>query len=420
MNIALYGISRSGKNYLIERLLEKINGKAAKTLFHANGSGILDRLSQNKFGIPLRDTNENQKKQLRLMFYDEFAVLGNDYQHKIIDAHYCFYKNDTFMTSFTHKDRDSNDIFFYLDTPAAVIIEQANRDTKKKDVAFMSEEKINAWKEFEIQSLRNMCLNHDKEFIVLDNNIEDCIDYFETLLLGTRDILLDSKKIAEHIITKYQSLIDEYKNIIFIDCDRTISDNDTTYDFCNSIDIDKQKLKNIFLNERYTLYQFFRAAKLYAEKDISMYESASTYAMGKAVLNMPLIEDIKHNGVNYLSIGITSGILRTWEKIKEKHGFPCIIAGGSNIKTDKIIVSRAVKYHLVKLLKKKRKYVIAIGDSMVDIDMLTGADKGFIVAQNKINKTIKTYLESVKTKIMQLDYNKLHYDGITTKRSLFL
>jgi phosphoserine phosphatase len=151
-----------------------------------------------------------------------------------------------------------------------------------------------------------------------------------------------------------------------------------------------------------------------------MYESASTYAIGKAVLNMPLIEDIKHNGVNYLSIGITSGIFRTWEKLKEKHGFPCIIAGGSNIKTDKIIVSRAVKYHLVKLLKKKRKYVIAIGDSIVDIDMLNEADKGFIVAQNKINKTIKTYLESVKTKIMQLDYNKLHYDGITTKRSLFL
>lgn len=420
MNIALYGVSRSGKNYLIERLLERINGNTEKTLFHVNGSGVLDKLSNNKFGIPLKNTNEKQKQRLRLMFYDEFAILGNDYQNKIIDAHYCFFNNDTFKISFTNKDRDINDIFFYLDTPASAIIEHANLDKIKKDIAFMSEEKINAWKEFEIQSLRKMCLDYDKEFIVLDNSIEDSIDYFETLLLGTREILLDSKKIAEHIIDKYQSIINKYKNIVLIDCDRTISNNDTTYDFCRSNDIDKQKLKGIFLNERYTLYQFFRAAKLYAEKDISMYENSSTYAMEKAVLNMPLIEDIKHNGDNWLSIGITSGILRIWEKVQKKTGFPCIIAGGGNIKTDKIIISREVKYHIVKLLKKKRKYVIAVGDSMIDIDMLNEANKGFIVAQNKINENVKAHFRLVKTKIMQLDYNKLHYDGIKTKRSLFL
>jgi len=420
VNIALYGVSRSGKNYLIERLLEKINDKAAKTLFHVNGSGILDKLSNNKFGIPLKSTNEKQKKQLRLMFYDEFDKLGNDYQHKIIDAHYCFYKNNTFEISFTHKDRSTNDIFFYLDTPASDIIKRANQDKIKKDIAFMSEEKVNKWKEYEIQSLRKMCLDYNKEFIVLDNNIEDCIDFFETLLLKTHDILLDSKKIAEYIINKHQDAIDEYKNIILIDCDRTISDNDTTYDFCNSIDIDKQKLKEIFFNEHYTLYQFFRAAKLYTEKGISMYESASTYAMGKAIMNMSLIEDIKHNSEKYLSIGITSGILRTWEKLQEKHGFPCIIAGGSNIKTDKIIISRSVKYNFAKLLKKEGKYVIAIGDSMVDIDMLNEADKGFIVAQEKINETIKTYFKTIKTKIMQLNYNKVHYENITAKRSVIL
>jgi len=420
MNISLYGVSRSGKNYLIERLVERINSGTAKTLLHVDGSGILDKLSNKKFNCSLKDTNENQKNELRLMFCDELSVLETDYQHKIVDGHYCFYKNKNFEIAFTDKDRDVYDIFFYLDAPSSCIIEQANRDEKKKDVAFMSEETINKWKNFEIQSLREICLNHNKEFIILDNNIEDCIDFFETLLLGKRDILLDSKKIAEHIITKHQNIIDKYKNIVLIDCDRTISNNDTTYDFCASIDIDKQNLKNIFLNEHYTLYQFYRAAKLYAEKDISMYESASTYAMGKAILNAPLIEDIKNNSANYLSIGITSGILRTWEKLQEKYGFPSIIVGGSNIKTDKIIVSRAVKYYLTKILKEKGKYIIAVGDSMVDIDMLNEADKGFIVAQEKTSETIKTYLKSEKTKIMQLDYNKLKYDGIPIKRSLFV
>jgi len=420
MNVVLYGVSRCGKNYLIERLLDKINGKAAGTLFHVNGSGILDRLSNDIFGIPLKATDENQKKRLRLMFCDELVALKNDYRHKIIDGHYCFYKNDAFEIAFTDKDRDTYDVFFYLDTPAAVIIEQANRDTKKKDVAFMTEEKVNAWKEFEIRSLREVCLKHDKEFVVLDNSIEDCVDYFETLLLGTHGILLNSKKIAEDVITEHREVIDKHKNIVLIDCDRTISNNDTTYDFCDSIGIGKQQLKRIFFGEHYTSYQFFRMAKLYAEKALSEYEDASTHAMKKVVMNMPLIDDIINNGIDCLSIGITSGILRTWEKLREKYGFPDIVVGGSNIKTDRFIVSRSVKYHLAKLLKERGKHVIAVGDAMIDIDMLNEADRGFIVAQDKTSKTVEKYLKSVKTDIVQLDYSILQYDGIPSKRSVFL
>jgi phosphoserine phosphatase/adenosyl cobinamide kinase/adenosyl cobinamide phosphate guanylyltransferase len=419
MNIIIFGVSRCGKNYFIERLLESINRKVANTLYYVSGSGTLDKFSKEIYGIPLKNTEEWQKKYLRLLFCDELLKNNNNYKHKIVDGHYCFCKKDNFEVVLTDNERDVYDIFFYLDTPASVIIEQANKDEEKKDVAFMTEEKVNEWKEFEIQSLREIALNYEKEFIVLDNNIEDCIDYFETLLLETRDTLLNSKLIAEHIINKNQKIIDEYKNIILLDCDRTISDNDTTYEFCKTIGIDKHKLKNIFSGERYTLYQFFKVAMLYAREDITMYEKASEDAMEKAIMNVPLMEDIKQNGNKYLTIGVTSGILRIWEKMQEKQCFPYFIAGGSNIKTDKIIVSRAVKYYLVKLLKKKGKHIIAVGDSMVDIDMLKEADEGFVVAQEKINPSVDVYLRSNKTEIKQLIYNKMYYDDIPIKRSLF-
>jgi len=57
---------------------------------------------------------------------------------------------------------------------------------------------------------------------------------------------------------------------------------------------------------------------------------------------------------------------------------------------------------------------------MVDIDMLKEADEGFIVAQEKINKSVDIYLKSNKTEIKQLEYNKKYYEGIPIKRSLFL
>jgi hypothetical protein len=420
MKISLYGVSRSGKNFLIERLLESFNKKEAKTLFHADGSGILERLSNEKYGIPLRETNESQRQQLRIMFYDELSVIENGYKHKIVDCHYCFYKNDSFEIAFNDRDRNVYDIFFYLDTPADAIIKRANLDEKKKDVAFMSEEKINKWKEFEIQSLRKICLDNNKEFVVLDSNVEDCIDFFETLFLRTRNILLDSKDIAKYIITEHKELIDKYKRMVIIDCDRTISNNDTTYDFCALMDIDKKELKNIFRGEHYSSYQFFRVAKIYTKKDKFIYENASIHASKKVILNTPLIEDIKQNSGNFLSVGITSGILQTWKIIHEQNEFPNIIIGGSNLVTDNFVVSRMVKYYLVKFLRENGKYVIAVGDSIVDIDMLNEADKGFIVAQDKVNETMKAYLSTFKTKIMQLEYSKLHYDGITIKRSIFL
>jgi hypothetical protein len=251
MKIALYGVSRSGKNYLIDCLLKHINEKAAKKLFHFNGSGTLDTLSCRLFSKPLKETSERQKNQLRLMLCDELASLKTEYQHIIVDAHYSFYKNSGYEVAFTDKDRDVYDMFFYLDTPANKIIEHANKDNpadkKRKNVAFLSESEIQKWKGFEIKELKKICFNRNKELIVLDNNIEDCIDYFETLLLDKKGIVLDAKKIAENMTAQYNDVIDQYDKIILLDCDRTISNNDTTYDFCNFLNIGKSELKHIFI-----------------------------------------------------------------------------------------------------------------------------------------------------------------------------
>ncbi|MCL1992766.1 MAG: hypothetical protein FWG66_07450 [Spirochaetes bacterium] len=420
MNIGLYGVSRSGKNYLIERLMESLNKKCENTLIHINGSGTLDKLSNELFGIPLKNANENQKTKLRILFCDRLIAGETGYRHKIVDGHYSFYKNGKLETVFTDSDRDIYDVFFYIDTPAEIIIKQANKDHQKKDVAFMSIEQINAWKDFEIQSLRKMCYDQSKEFVVLDNNVEECIDFFETLLLETRDVLLNSKKIAELVLSKHENVFNKYNNVVLLDCDRTLSNNDTTYDFCNILGIENTVLKDIFHGEHYSLYQFFRVAKIYSKYSISDYKRASIYAMGKMQLNMHLVEDINKNGANYLSVGITSGVLGTWESVVEQYNFPSILIGGSNFNSDKYIISRAVKYYLVKLLKDTKKQVIAVGDSMVDFDMLNVADKGFLVAQEKINSKIKVIFENSKTDIMQLEYNQLHYKGIEVKRSMFL
>ncbi|MDR0560557.1 MAG: hypothetical protein LBG92_10330 [Prevotellaceae bacterium] len=418
----IHGVSRSGKNYLIEHLVETMNAKCPKTLLFVNGSGTLKELSQKHFGIPLSESNEEQKNQLRLAFcpYLKEMQKSTDFKHIIVDGHYCFHIDNKFVTSFTDEERDIFDVFFYLNTPAEKIIENALNGDHNNNIAQMSIEKINQWKEIEIQGLKKSCKEIGKELIVLDRNFDDVVSFFENLLLPKNNLILDAKTIAEKMISENQTLINKYYKIILLDCDKTVSNNDTTYDFCKIMGIEKLALKEIFAGERYSLYQFFRTAKLYSTKLLSLYEEAAQYATNQAVINEKLLADIQINGNAFLTVGITSGIYLTWKNIQAKYHFPQIVVGGSNIRTDNKLVSSAVKFYFTRLLREMGKYVIAVGDSIIDVEMLEEADKSFIVAHEKLNSGMTDYFKKKQSKIQQLAYSNFQYDNVKTQKSLFL
>jgi len=422
MNIQIHGISRSGKNYLIEHLVELFNAKCPKTLLFVNGSGTLKGLSLKHFGIPLSATNEEQKNQLRLAFcpYLKEIEETTDYKHIIVDGHYCFYIDNEYITSFSDEERDVFDMFFYLDTPPEKIIENALKGDHNNNIAQMSVEKINQWKEIEIQGLKKACREKGKELIVLDRAFDDCISFFEHLLFPENKLILEAKTIAEKMVAENRLLIDRYDKIVLLDCDKTVSNNDTTYDFCKIVEVEKSALKEIFAGERYSLYQFFRAAKLYSAKSLPLYEKAAKFASNQAIMNSHLMSDIQQNGKGFLSIGITSGIYLTWKNIQKKYNFPQIVVGGSNIKTDDKLVSSAVKFYFTKILKEIGKYVIAVGDSSIDLEMLEEANKGFVVAHEKLNSGISDYFRNQQSKIKQLTYSNFQYDNVKTQNSLFL
>jgi len=284
----------------------------------------------------------------------------------------------------------------------------------------MSIEEINNWKETEIQGLKNSLLEINKELIVLDKSIEDITAFFEYILFALKDLEWNAKTIASQMIFDNKEIIDRYEKIIVLDCDKTISNSDTTYDFCEKMDIEKSKLKELFSGERYSLYQFFRTAKLYSGKPLSVYENSAEFAANQAVINENLIKDIANNGKEFLSIGITSGVLRTWQIIQSKINFPNIIFGSSNLNTENTIVSKFVRYQLIKQLKELGKYIISVGDSSIDLQMLEAADKGFIIANKKLNAGMEEYFNNTNSTILQLDYSNFQYQNIQSQKSLFV
>lgn len=53
MKIAVYGVSRSGKDYLLERVVTHLSTQGISAI-HIKGSATLNELSQQQYGIPLK------------------------------------------------------------------------------------------------------------------------------------------------------------------------------------------------------------------------------------------------------------------------------------------------------------------------------------------------------------------------------
>jgi hydroxymethylpyrimidine pyrophosphatase-like HAD family hydrolase len=412
VKIALYGVSRSGKNYFIEKLIERLKSKGKEQIFHLEGSVYLFKMAQKKFKKHFKLLTENEKSVLRSDFPKTLREKERVYGNVIVDCHYAFISEDGYNVVLTDSEKDAYDAIFYIDTPSDMIENYSkNSEGEKKNLSITAEQ-IRLWKKFDIENLQNICQSLNTELIILDENTENCLDFMELFLSKTDGFSFIAKKIALQIITEHSDLISSHQEIVVLDCDKTISENDVTYDFCESLGIDRSVLKQNFKNNRYSLYQFYNIARSYHRYSESDLNRASDYAKSKVKLNDLLLKDVKKNRSDSLTIGLTSGVHRVWESISQEISFPQLLIGCHDLKRNKYLISTQVKLEFVKQLKKLGKTVYAIGDSPIDKPMLEVADKGFIVAHEKLNNGMTDYFKNSPTKIQQLAYSQFKYENI--------
>ena len=264
MRIGIYGVSRAGKSYLISKVLDRFPVKSI------NGSERLSQIS----GVSIEDfkkLNEKEKefcrRQLINQLKEEFPC-----DDLIIDGHYCFLTQDSeeFEVVFTEDDLNFYDIFLYLDTPADIILERfRNSEGFRKNLTITIQD-IEAWKEYEIRELKKQCQTLDKDLIILGNNLEENIQWIELVL--QRNFRTSSLAIAQDILDTYKYEIDKHDSILLLDCDKTLSINDSTIDLFKYLNFDTKLLKNTFDRDRYSLFQFNRIALQYGIINRKVYE----------------------------------------------------------------------------------------------------------------------------------------------------
>ena len=394
MNIGLYGLPTSGKNTLIEKMIDD-------KLFHLPGSGTLKKLSQSLLSKNFDRTVEAEKIFLRQKFIKYARQLS--YANIIVDGHYSFMDNVVYIQD----DEEFYDIICYLDTPVNVVIERIQHSEKNKKFSKLSCDDLNWWRNLEIENLKKHLFMANKEFIILDNNENDLIDFF-TLIKN--DYFVKSYDIAGTICNNILLKCGNKDIIILTDCDKTLAKEDMTVKCFDYTDNSMNDLNHIFKDDAYSLYQFWKANK-YFSMDSNLLDMDSI--ISNISFNTELIDDIKlskKNNSNIFVAGLTSGVYEVWSYINNKYYICDEIYGGNFTKDSTVLISDFVKGYIAKQLKKYGKRVIAIGDSMVDIFMLLEADTGIMYAPDKVRSKLNNI--QYTNQLFQLQYNLPYYNNI--------
>ena len=199
MKIALYGVSRAGKDYLLERVVQSLLAQNI-TAIHIKGSATLNELAQQEYGISLKSTNEAQKHILREHFIDLVQQKSQEYDVIFVDGHYAFIDGDDFNIVFTEADKYCYDHFFYLDTLSEMILQFSRQFPKNKLDLSIQLDEISAWKQFEIKGLQKNCTDLGKELVILDEDTVCCIE-FMTLWVKEYWHRFDYEKLAKKYVT---------------------------------------------------------------------------------------------------------------------------------------------------------------------------------------------------------------------------
>ncbi len=392
MKIVIYGVSRSGKDYTISAVVDHINHQKPGRAFHLKGSQTINQLSQTHYGVSFKQCNKEQKHQLRLAFIDVLNDKAKQYEVIFVDGHYAFMDGRRgYNVVFTEQDRTAYDAFFYLDAPSVKVVQYARASTGDKHNTNITEAEIRQWKRFERHDLEQICHRMDKELTVLDGEIPSTIDFICRYIADHDGSQFDAQTIARRLIKQIPKL-ELYQQVVLLDCDKTVSETDLSGEHAKLCGIQREQLKAIFRNDRYSAYQFEKMEKLYQGCSEHVRFDAALTVSSNPRLSRWLLNSVQAQAANCLMLGITAGEQSVWQQVLQQHApFDELIGyipdiGGNGY------ITPAVKRAVALELRAMGKTVIAYGDSLIDIPMLEAAHQGYLVAHTKLNQPVVAYL----------------------------
>ncbi len=390
MRIALYGLSCSGKDYMLDRM---------PFIEHIKGSDWLNARSGGRF----RELPTDEQDALRREFIG--YIRSSSDRNVAVDGHYAFPTADGYDIAFTEDDGDCYDVFAYLDTPSETIRSRLRESEKNSTYADLPVERIEAWKRFEIEGLRKECLERGKEFLLLDDDVDDVRSFMEGIIEGR---ILTAPQVAERSAERILSSSDSGR-IVLCDGDKTLTTSDLTKKVSALTGLRADR--NVFDGDRYSTYQFWLAHRVFAPMDDpkDLFEEVAA----EADVEKELLDDL--SAIDGYRVVVSAGLEGLWEAVVGRIGAFGMAVGSSTDASANI--SQLAKALIARYLRSAGREVIAVGDNVVDYYMLLEADRGYVVAHQKKNASLQTILLE-GTDLKQPRSNQVKFDGVAEVNSI--
>lgn len=388
MVIGLYGLPGSGKSFLLKQL-KNILVQEYFTFYEGS-----DLIAQ-QFADGLNDFHGLSGPDQEMARRDAISKVKKNCvdsgKAAVVAGHFMFWeegKEDRSIV-WTDDDRTAFTHIIYLKVPAKEIVKRRDGDPKTRAKA--SVEHLGEWQLAEQTELRSICYANRILFSLITSG-QNTLEQLLKLLLhfkryNEESNLADARKQLDQAISANAA---QLETMLVIDGDKTLVAEDTGKLFMAKMTSSRQSpgqecsLTIIFKSSmKYSHTAFHQAALLYEEAanevdfDVTCQEVARTSKVQSAFL--PLLQTVKDNdhiGV----IVLTCGLQPIFEKIVEDIGLcgKVKVIGGGRI-GDGLVVTAAVKAALVTRLKKDGIHVVALGDSPLDLEMLSKADRAIVV-----------------------------------------
>ncbi|KAI4255969.1 MAG: hypothetical protein L6R42_006475 [Xanthoria sp. 1 TBL-2021] len=395
--VGIYGVAGCGKTFLLDQLKQTMDLELFS--FH-DGSKVIDIVTPGGLKA-FQDMEEPQQLMYRQRATDGIrAECCESQKVGIVAGHAMLWSDEEgkALPIYTQNDHDVFTHILYLDVPADIVAQRRLEDTGKVR-SVLTATQLEEWKKEEKTQLRRLCRDHDILFLALHHPFQtDKVSAFlKDFEVHSEDSSLSlARKKARKCLTATGI---GQRIVLAMDADRTLAAEDTGMLFWTAASkkwpslADADTLKTLFGGSLGYSYTAFRQATLLCEEIAN--DQDFEEICGDVASQVSMYPDII-SLLHYMAeqdhlelVVITSGLRSVWEKVLEREGLSkaVTIVGGGRI-ADGLIVTAAVKAHLVGFLRERHRRVVwAIGDGPLDLPMLIKADRAIVIVGEELTRS---------------------------------
>ncbi|KAK7051776.1 uracil phosphoribosyltransferase [Favolaschia claudopus] len=390
--IGVYGVSGCGKSHLLNHLKDS-EQLGQDDLTFIEGSAILSSLVPG--GLPafklLPDPAKHEWRQKAIIhIQDESAKSGKT---GVVAGHYMFWETEDESVVWTQGDAAVFTHIIYLDVLPPLVIERRAQDAQRCRPA-LSETHIQRWQVREREELRLVCLQNR----IIFTPAAPQVDIVKSLI---RVIQRSSEASnISRVQTRLDEVVAEFAGagmrrdaMLVFDGDKTLIAEDTGklfWELATSPGSD-DPLTEVFSSPLgYTYTAFLQAAFLYSALDPAKFDQHCEEVVSRLSLRPEMLQLLREAAERRVpTLVVTCGVCVIWEKILLKAGLAGtvkVIAGGRA--QDELVVTPQAKRQLVaRLQTTHRCYVVAFGDSTLDLPMLKAAGRAVVVVGEETTRS---------------------------------